>query len=192
MKAHATVDQDSLRRAGEALERVRELYERGDASKAPAGGQGEGIPTGPAGSRPPLRVAVLDAVRAIEEDLNRSWPDITRAVGAGRKVDAALNGLGSRTRARFGWLALHLPDVARQDPGLCARLTAEWLRGGNMVAGALGERLNPFQTAGDCPTCGVPSLWLSPEMMVIRCEECPGEWPVEVSLEVLTQNRQDV
>lgn len=175
-----TTDRELVEHARGALGYVREHFERGHGSKLPSSSQrdaGGGNGNGP-GSRPPLPVHLLDALTGIEESLNAAWPDITRAAGTSPSFAGVEDTLTARTGARLVWLDVHLLDVATFDAALCARLAAEWLAGGRQVAGALGERTRPFQTAGQCPSCVDAGLWLSPEHMVVKCEECFDEWPI--------------
>lgn len=163
-------------------DRLEELAERYDAlaGHIPAGSNPGGRPAGraadepgargPAGPRVPLRLDVVDVREEVALFVRDLLPRVRIAsasgvVGPARSV---LAGAGHVVPGLL-FMALALPRVFAADRPLgdeVARAAWDLVR---RAALAAGEVPRPFALTDSCEACGLRSLWVVPERMVIRC-----------------------
>ena len=167
------------------LESLAEKYRQlrgmlGDVGQPGGGGDEVRTPSRP-GSRPPLRVDVLDTLADVERFVDELLPLVRGtlrlgpAVGAGRAVLAGLAVMGDG-----------LGRVYSEDPGLGDAVSAVAWKLERRAAWIFGERSRAFALTEPCAACGLPALWVVPERMVIRCGNpaCGDTRPVDVVLPV--------
>ncbi|AYN58454.1 hypothetical protein PBI_LUNAR_49 [Arthrobacter phage Lunar] len=142
---------------------------------------------GPAGPRVPLRLEVID----VREEVAAFVRDYLPRVRLAMRLKGVTRGAGD---VRPGLLLM-----ARLLPGVYDRAAAlgdEISRGAwdleRRAAWAAGEVPRPFALTDLCGGCGLRSLWVVPDRMVIRCGNpaCGRQEPVlGVSVPVTTKQR---
>ncbi|WNM65717.1 hypothetical protein SEA_VULPECULA_45 [Arthrobacter phage Vulpecula] len=168
-------------RLEELAERWVELAGHVPAGSNPGGRPGgrsadEGGSRGPAGPRVPLRLEVVDVREEVALFVRDFLPRARIAVGVGPVLKGAGDVVpGLRFMAKF------LPLVFDVDRGLgdeVARGAWDLVR---RAALAAGEVPRPFALTEACGSCGVRSLWVVPERMVIRCGNPACGWSEPVA-----------
>jgi hypothetical protein len=173
---------------GRTVSRLESLADRygqlrgmlGDVGQPAGGGDEVRTPSRP-GSRPPLRVDVLDLLADVERFVEELLPLVRGtlrlgpAVGAGRSVLAGLGIMGAG-----------LAGVYSEDPGLGDAVSSAAWKLERRAAWIFGDRSRAFALTEPCASCGMPALWVVPERMVIRCGNpaCRATRPVDVVLPV--------
>lgn len=177
---------------GRTVSRLESLADRygqlrrmlGDVGQ-PAGGDERRTPSRP-GSRPPLRVDVLDTLGDVERFVAELLPLVRGTLRLGPEPRAA----GRRVRVRDGLalMAAGLGGVYSEDPGLGDAVSSSAWKLERRAAWIFGDRSRAFALTDPCRACGLPALWVVPERMVIRCGNpaCGDTRPVDVVLPVYT------
>ncbi|ASR83218.1 hypothetical protein FDI29_gp48 [Arthrobacter phage Abidatro] len=174
--------------------RLEELAERyvSLVGHIPAGSNPGGRPAGraadepgargPAGPRVPLRLDVVDVREEVALFVRDLLPRVRIATSAGvvGPSRSVLAGAGNVVPGLL-FMALALPGVFAADRGLgdeVARGAWDLVR---RAALAAGEVPRPFALTDLCESCGVRSLWVVPERMVIRCGNPGCGWSEPVA-----------
>lgn len=142
------------------------------------------------GSRVPVRVDVVDTMTAVEAFVGKYGPLVRGAlrVGFRSRVEA---GRVSVVLAELRYMADKLGPVYREDVGLGDELSRRVWRLERRCAGVAGDVSRAFPAAEDCGACGLASLWVSPELLEVRCgnPDCRASFPVDVAAPVHTSER---
>ncbi|URM87013.1 hypothetical protein SEA_RUCHI_45 [Arthrobacter phage Ruchi] len=174
-------------RLEELAERYVTLAGHVPAGSNPGGRPGgrsadEGGSRGPAGPRVPLRLEVVDVREEVALFVRDFLPLVRIATSAGvvGPSRSVLAGAGNVVPGLL-FMALALPAVFDADRGLgdeVARGAWDLVR---RAALAAGEVPRPFALTEACGSCGVRSLWVVPERMVIRCGNPACGWSEPVA-----------
>lgn len=135
----------------------------------------EGGTRGPAGPRVPLRVEVLD----VREEVALFVRDFLPRVRLAMRLRGALRGAGD-VRPGLLLMARMLPGVYGRDPVLGEEISRGAWDLERRAAWAAGEVPRPFALTEACAGCGLRSLWVVPERLVVRCGNpgCGRQEPV--------------
>lgn len=170
------------------LEALAEKYRQlrgmlGDVGQPGGGGDEVRTPSRP-GSRPPLRVDVLDTLGDVERFVGDLLPLVRGTLRLG--PDSGGGTAAYRVRAGLALMASGLGGVYSEDPGLGDAVSSAAWKLERRAAWIFGERSRAFALTDPCRACGLPALWVVPERMVIRCGNpaCGDTRPVDVVLPV--------
>lgn len=179
LAAHVQRTEDRLLTLAERYSRLRE--------ELPAGGHrgnDDDRRRSKPGPRLPLRVDVLDLIEAVEDFTDRLGPLVRGTLRIGTAPVY-------QTRADAVWAAL---GVMRR--GLMRVYAEDWQLGDDVSRRAwllerrtgelFGEVSRPFPLTERCPSCAMPSLWVVPDRLVIRCGNpaCAAERSVHAVIPV--------
>lgn len=176
---------------GRTVSRLESLADRyrqlrgmlGDVGQPAGGGDEVRTPSRP-GSRPPLRVDVLDTLADVERFVEELLPLVRGTLRLGPEPRAA--GRAVRVRSGLSVMAAGLAGVYSEDPGLGDAVSSSAWKLERRAAWIFGDRSRAFALTEPCGSCGMPALWVVPERMVIRCGNpaCGATRPVDVVLPV--------
>lgn len=151
-------------------ERLRDLADRYIALEGhiPAGGRrgGGDEPAfhAPAGPRAPLRVEVVD----VRDEVALYVRDFLPRVRLSMRLKGITRGAGD-VRPGLLFMARMLPFVYARSAALGDEISRGAWDLERRAAWAAGEVPRPFALTDPCGGCGLHSLWVVPERMVIRC-----------------------
>lgn len=176
------------------LESLADKYRQLRGLLGDVGGQGGGDEVrSPSrqGSRPPLRVDVLDALSDIERFITDLLPFVRGTLRLGPEPRAADR--GARVAAGLAVMGSGLAGVYAEDPIVGDAVSSAAWKLERRAAWIFGERSRAFALSDLCRACGLPALWVVPERMVIRCGNpaCGDTRPVDVVLPVHTAGGDD-
>lgn len=151
--------------------------------RGPGGGDEVRTPSRP-GSRPPLRVDVLDTMADIDRFVAELGPLVRGTLRLGPEPRAADR--AGRVLAALDLMASGLAGVYSEDPVVgdaVSRLAWKLERRAGWI---FGDRSRAFALSEPCRACGLPAVWVVPERMVIRCGNpaCGDTRPVDAVLPV--------
>lgn len=141
----------------------------------------EGGSRGPAGPRVPLRLDVLDVREECALFVRDFLPRVRLAASRGvvGPVRSILSGAGD-VEPGLLFMALALPRVFAADRVLGDEIAREVWDLERRAAMAAGELPRPFALTDKCEACGLPSLWVVPDRLVIRCGNPGCRWSAPV------------
>lgn len=124
----------------------------------------EGGSRGPAGPRVPLRLEVLD----VREEVALFVRDFLPRVRLAMRLKGVTRGAGA-VRPGLLLMARMLPGVYERSADLGDEISRGAWDLERRAAWAAGEVPRPFALTDRCGKCGLPSLWVVPDRMVVRC-----------------------
>ncbi|UVK62586.1 hypothetical protein SEA_TAYLORSIPHT_47 [Arthrobacter phage TaylorSipht] len=136
---------------------------------------------GPAGPRVPLRLDVVDVREEVALFVRDFVPRVRLAVATGVGPARSVMTFAGQVVPGLLFMALALPRLFDADRALgdeVARGAWDLVR---RAALAAGEVPRPFALTEVCESCGVRSLWVVPERMVIRCGNPGCGWSEPVA-----------
>lgn len=134
--------------------------------RQPGGGDEVRSPSRP-GSRPPLRVDVLDTMADIDRFVTELGPLVRGTLRLGPEPRAADR--GARASSVLAVMGAGLAGVYAEDPYVGDAVSRAVWKLERRAGWIFGERSRAFALSEPCRACGVPALWVVPERMVIRC-----------------------
>lgn len=136
----------------------------------------EGGSRGPAGPRVPLRLEVLD----VREEVAAFVRDFLPRVRLAMRLKGVTRGAGDVVPGLL-LMARMLPAVYVRASGLGDEISRGAWDLERRAAWAAGEVPRPFALTDLCGGCGLRSLWVVPDRMVIRCGNpaCGRQEPVD-------------
>lgn len=174
-------------RLEELAERYVALAGHVPAGSNPGGRPGgrsadEGGSRGPAGPRVPLRLDVVDVREEVALFVRDFLPRVRIAVAAGAigPARSVLSGAGNVVPGLL-FMGVSLPALFDADRALGDEVAREVWDLVRRAALAAGEVPRPFALTEACGSCGVRSLWVVPERMVIRCGNPACGWSEPVA-----------
>lgn len=167
---------------GRTVARIRALAEKytGLGGALAAGGKGAPDPDAlhvytPAGPRLPLRVEVVDVMRDVEMFVAYFLPLVRGTL----RID---RGVTFRTRelmvaGGLGTMAAGLGGIYAEAPGLGDDISRGAWDLERRAGWIVGDQARPFPLLEPCAECGVASLWVVPDRMLLRCgnPECGAQ-----------------
>jgi hypothetical protein len=126
----------------------------------------------------PLRVDVLDLLEGIDVYLAYFLPLVRGTMRLGHRTGAV------SPKGGLLFLSASLGPVYAEDPVLGDDVSKGAWRLDRCAGWIFGERSRPFATPELCQDCGMQSLWVVPERMIIKCGNpaCGSQRPVDAAL----------
>lgn len=145
------------------------------------GGADELVVHKPAGPRVPLSLDVVD----LRDEVALFVRDLLPRVRLAMRLRGVTRGAGDVVPG-LRLMRRMLPGVYARDRELGEEITRGAWDLERRACWVMGESPRPYPLADPCGACGVASLWVVPERMLIRCGNpgCGLEAPVAVSVPV--------
>lgn len=127
-------------------------------------------------SKPPLPVEVVDRMTTIESFTARAYRIAHRVLELAPPAQDRRKTL--RTQRQLAWIANALATLADRSTNVVDSLADDlW----TMIHATSTAGRAAFRIAGECPICGMGSLWADPVSNLVACgvPECGSRWTAQ-------------